>query len=139
MHIFVYGTLMPGFQDWHLIADKVQKKSPARIKAKLYNLPYGFPAIIEGDDDVFGYVLELPDTADIIALIDESKGYYAPGRDNFYEKKNLPVTFLKEGLLGEALVYLFEGYRAQELPSLGTYIPHGNWAEFMSEKSVVSA
>lgn len=139
MYIFVYGTLMPGFQNWHLIADKVQKISPAKIKAKLYNLPYGYPAIIDGDDDVFGYVLDLPDSQEIISVIDEFKGYYAPGKDNFYEKKNLPVTFLEESLSGEALVYLFEGYRAQELPSLGTYIPHGNWAEFISEKSIISA
>ena len=137
MKVFVYGPLMPNFEKWSVIADKVENTKRGKVKAKLYQLPYGYPAIIEGDNEVYGYVLDLPDEG-ISTTLDQLFGFYMQGRDNFYEKKNLSVTY-EDGSTGEALVYLFEGYRAEEVSNFGTYIPHGDWAKFIEEKNKESA
>ena len=137
MKVFVYGTLMPGCDNWSMVKDHVKEYKPAKIAAELFHLPYGYPAVREGQGEVYGYVLELAD--EILPIIDEYEGYYAPGKDNFYEKKNLTITYTETGDTDEALVYIFEGYRAQELNEIGIFIPSGNWQEFITHQNYISA
>jgi gamma-glutamylcyclotransferase (GGCT)/AIG2-like uncharacterized protein YtfP len=68
--VFVYGTLKPGaanFADY--CGTKVITSHRAYIHGELYYLPrLGYPAIIHGDRQVYGYVLMFEDPNVLITL-----------------------------------------------------------------------
>lgn len=60
MHLFVYGTLMPGHSRWPLLQPFTQGQ-PRRecVRGRLVDTGQGFPALLPGEDRVPGFVVSL--------------------------------------------------------------------------------
>lgn len=50
--VFVYGTLMTGMHNHHLIKPFLKSVDTAKTNGFLFDLPYGYPAMIAGEDEV---------------------------------------------------------------------------------------
>jgi gamma-glutamylcyclotransferase (GGCT)/AIG2-like uncharacterized protein YtfP len=77
--LFVYGTLMPGQQRWHLLAPLATagKPEPAEVAGHLFRTPYGWPAAVfdpAASSVVPGLVITLLDPARALPVLDEIEG-----------------------------------------------------------------
>jgi len=60
--VLVYGTLRQGFANHERFCSDVLDVIPASTAGRLYDLPYGFPAMVAADDGrVIGEVLTFLD------------------------------------------------------------------------------
>ncbi|WP_052055547.1 gamma-glutamylcyclotransferase [Myxosarcina sp. GI1] len=111
LKVFVYGTLKPGESNYqYYCAAKVRSRSPAYVRGKLYSLPFGYPAIAEGDNKVTGFLLEFTDF-NVLQDLDFLEGY-GEDRDlelNEYYRLLVPVYELdSDRLLTNAWCYFME-------------------------------
>ena len=61
--VFVYGTLKPNNSNYQqYCATKVISSQPAIALGQIFALPMGYPAMIEGNDQVQGYLLTFADS-----------------------------------------------------------------------------
>lgn len=75
MHVFVYGTLLPGQPRWPLIAAHVRHVEPAAANGTLYDTGRGYPAAVFRSDattTIPGARLAIADAAR--ELLDEIEG-----------------------------------------------------------------
>lgn len=125
IRVFVYGTLKPGFRNherWaapHLLASE-----PATAAGDLYDLPAGYPGVVEGGGTVHGFVLTLPDA--VLASLDELEAYdpAAAVEENEYYRREVPVT-LENGEIVPAWIYFMTAERVRQMA--GTLLPSGRW------------
>ena len=125
IRVFVYGTLKPGFRNherWaapHLLACE-----PATARGDLYDLPAGYPGVVEGGGTVHGCVLTLPD--EVLASLDELEAYdpKAEIEQNEYSRREVPVT-LANGETVPAWIYYMTAERVRAMR--GTLLPSGQW------------
>jgi gamma-glutamylcyclotransferase (GGCT)/AIG2-like uncharacterized protein YtfP len=133
--IFVYGSLLENFYNYNKYLDlKVQKKNYGRVLGKLYHLKdKGYPAMIRGNDFVYGEIFELYDWDKTVARLDEMEGYYGEqSPHNEYNKTLIEVELLQGRTKELAYVYIYncddESKLAKEI-----YLPDGNWRRFMEK------
>lgn len=131
--IFVYGSLLPDF--WN--HDKVFKhRLRGTMKGclkdfSLYHLPAGYPAIVPGEDTIYGEVCILSHTKHLKS-IDLLEGYTGnPDIDLYTREKRLVI--LENGQEEWCWVYLYINH--DYVKNKGLYIPHGDWKKFMFQSS----
>ena len=81
--LFVYGSLMDGLFNYrrYLAAHVSQPPRRARVRGALYHLRHkGYPALLQGDDWVYGELFVLDDFPAAIAALDEME--YFHGEDD---------------------------------------------------------
>lgn len=125
--LFVYGTLKPGeFFYPHYCEGHVVAEQAAIVRGQLFALPLGYPALAEGGDWVYGYLLSLRSAA-ALQKIDALEDYDAqrPTRENEYYRVEIEVFDLQQNSLGKAWTYLMEIKRIQVLR--GQWLPKGIW------------
>ncbi|MGF1487705.1 MAG: gamma-glutamylcyclotransferase [Prochloraceae cyanobacterium] len=107
LKFFVYGTLKPGEINYNIYCkDLVIEEKLALAKGILYDLPLGYPAIIEGEGWVKGYLLTFKDKS-ISNTLDALEDYQ-PGRsplENEYYRKLITVYNPKQIQIGLAWGY----------------------------------
>ena len=76
--IFVYGSLMEGFfNSEKALKGKVEKRIKAKTKGRLYHLiEKEYPALVDGEDVVYGELLIMKDLENILPILDEIEKYY---------------------------------------------------------------
>ncbi|MGH4121989.1 MAG: gamma-glutamylcyclotransferase family protein [Clostridium sp.] len=134
--IFVYGSLLENFYNYNkYLALKVEKMNYGKVLGKLYHLKNkGYPAMIRGNDFIYGEIFELYDWERTVARLDELEGYFGDGNsDNMYNKTLIEVEVLPGKSKELAYVYMYNCKDELEL-SKEIYLPEGNWRNFM-EKS----
>lgn len=70
--IFVYGTLMRGFKNFHM-AQRAGwwHSTPGYVEGyDLFILPFGYPAVVEGSGQVFGELQLFRDLDDALSVLD---------------------------------------------------------------------
>jgi gamma-glutamylcyclotransferase (GGCT)/AIG2-like uncharacterized protein YtfP len=77
--LFVYGTLMPGEESWHLLSPLAASgvPEPATAAGALYRTPYGWPAAVldaAAPTVVPGLVVTLRDPGRALPVLDEFEG-----------------------------------------------------------------
>jgi gamma-glutamylcyclotransferase (GGCT)/AIG2-like uncharacterized protein YtfP len=84
LNVFVYGTLLPGEANYHVIAPYVIDSRPGSVRGSLYD--YGpYPGLVlDGEGLAAGEWLTVSEEA--LDPLDELEGYYGPGQDNEYER-----------------------------------------------------
>ncbi|NET37544.1 MAG: gamma-glutamylcyclotransferase [Cyanothece sp. SIO1E1] len=128
MRVFVYGTLKPGEANYpRYCAGKVAMAIPAIARGQLFALPFGYPAMMHGDDWIYGYLLNFQNPAVLITL-DLLEDYQPdrPAHKNEYERVQIPVFDRKRQPQGLAWAYLMQPDRIHRCQ--GTLIPGGNWS-----------
>lgn len=88
IHLFAYGTLMPGYGNFGRIEHLVRSARAATTTGVLRDLG-AYPAMVRGEGVVRGVVLEVEEAA--LAITDHIEGY-VPGRErNLYVREEVSV------------------------------------------------
>lgn len=129
MLIFVYGTLMTGMSNHSLISPFVQGVRVAYTKGTLYHLPYGYPALVEGDGIVLGELFDLRDSQNALKILDPFEDFYGVGNThNLYERVSQTV-WSKDGTELTAQVYRWA--KPTELKGIGVRVANGDWRSYL--------
>jgi len=109
--VFVYGTLMSGFDHpmSRLLAAGADLLGPATIRGKLYLITH-YPGLLHSDDAgdiVHGELYRLRDVDELMAALDDYESV-GPGHEEptLYVREVVPVT-LGDGSVVEAWTYIY--------------------------------
>ena len=125
--VFVYGTLKPGFKYYPIYC---QGKTLAEVKCwtkgKLFALPFGYPAMTQGKEIVYGYLLSFASINDVLNL-DRLEGYTGKINSplNEYDRFKIIVYDMANLPLDEAWAYFMTEKRVHDLN--GIHLPSGWW------------
>jgi gamma-glutamylcyclotransferase (GGCT)/AIG2-like uncharacterized protein YtfP len=125
--IFVYGTLMGGFDRRRLAGIDTRMSFVGRgwIAADLYDLGL-FPAAVPAPDGrVWGELYQVDDDPSVLAKLDEIEGYRSSEPDtSLYTRMQIAVT-LENGSVDTAWVYFYNAPLGRgERISSGDYLEH---------------
>ena len=76
--VFVYGTLMRGMSNHQVLAPYFATVRLAQLQGILFDLPYGYPAVIDGNGVVHGELIELVDPKAALITLDKLEDYHGP-------------------------------------------------------------
>lgn len=127
--VFVYGSLMENFFNYDkYLVGKVLKRQPAKVRGKLYHLVNkGYPAMIKGNDVVYGELIEVADWENNVKDLDDLENYYGEGNpNNEYNRVLIEVEVLEDNSKEVAFTYMYNCKEEQELKN-ELYLPNGNW------------
>lgn len=130
--VFVYGTLKPGECNYEAYcAGQVVEMQQALTYGKLFDLPFDYPAMTQGDRPIHGYLLSFAD-ASILSDLDELEDYSPDRSDvqNEYVRQQIEVFSPEGQSLGTAWVYLMSAERAIGMG--GVLLPDGKWTAMSS-------
>jgi gamma-glutamylcyclotransferase (GGCT)/AIG2-like uncharacterized protein YtfP len=128
LYAFFYGTLMSGFDRRRRLGmdDRIVVRGRGWIEAALFDLGLYPAAVPSQDSRVVGEVVELTDSAPILAALDEVEGYEpeSPER-SLYVRRSVPVHLDEGNGTVDAWVYFYNAPlgQAPRIPS-GDYIKH---------------
>jgi gamma-glutamylcyclotransferase (GGCT)/AIG2-like uncharacterized protein YtfP len=131
--VFVYGTLKPGEENYpRYCAGKVVDSKPAYTLGELFALPQGYPAMIKGDNQVYGYLLTFAD-AEALTELDELEDYhpFRQNSENLYNREQIEIFTLESKI---EIPSLNQKSRNQALLNKVT-LSYG-WIYLMSENQV---
>lgn len=126
--VFVYGTLKPGETYHAAYCDgRVARYEYAIARGQLYALPFGYPAMTQGNDIIYGYLLWLKDSAALQAL-DELEDYdpQRPVLQNEYNRIWVEIFTPTHTSLGFAWVYQMPQEQVRAVG--GVLLPKGSWS-----------
>lgn len=140
--MLVYGTLrsgMPNDRFWRGASGA--KHVPARLpSARLYDLPFGFPALVLvdpegalGESVIHGELISCEDMLGLLLALDRLEGY-DPGRPperNHYQRVLVDVDVPSgERLL--AWIYVYDAERLRQIEG-AELVPDGDWCAWVNE------
>lgn len=141
--IFVYGSLRKDFFNYNkYLSGRVSNPTLAKVKGKLYHMPHkGYPALLDGDDDVIGEIMEMKDFYKDIVPMDEMEGYVSAEDTslNEYTRTVMTVKNLETNLEESVYVYKYEQYASEDFKLNSVYLPKGDWKEYMINNTVLDS
>lgn len=130
--IFVYGTLMKGFDNHEkFLSDYITEQKKGWMKGKLYHLPYGYPAVIEGEGIVRGEIYYLRNIEDVLPKLDWLEDFNQAGTNEMYIRLKQKVQD-ENNSISLCYVYFWSPKRINELLNTGVYIEDGDWRRFVT-------
>jgi len=123
-HVFVYGTLKQGQRNHDHFCGDAHTIEPAVTTGRLYDTPYGFPAMFDAPDGkVFGEVMTFPDIEKTLGLLDRLEGYRQSGESHYVRIEKCVAIFGNSKVV-HAWVYVYPKHRLR----LGFIpVPSGCW------------
>ena len=148
LDVFVYGTLKRGQHNHERFCRGVVEVREATVRGRLYDLPYGFPALVVPEENVLvtgttNYLADMEKQhvvsssraistrwvtvhGELMAFDDpeerlpalDSLEGYVPGEEGLYERVLVPVEVAGETVLAWT-------YRGKKVN--GVYLPSGSW------------
>lgn len=118
--IFVYGTLMPGFSNYQVyLKDKTDKELPALLKGKMYSVSDSFPAVVDGDSTIKGYLIYPKEelAADILKDLDDLEGC-------LYRREIREISYNNTPIYAWVYIWTFSVSDLVEVPS-------GDWVSYI--------
>lgn len=120
--VFVYGTLMTDMHNHHLIKPFIKHLETATTLGMLYDLPYGYPAMIGGEEEVWGEIIELKNVEEAMKVLDGLEGYSGvEGPRNLYNRTVQEIQTLSDKVQ-QAYVYFWAD--PDTINQLGTQIKY---------------
>ncbi|WP_034850096.1 gamma-glutamylcyclotransferase family protein [Clostridium hydrogeniformans] len=139
-YLFVYGSLRDGFFNFDkYLKDEIISRKLGKIKGTLYHMPNkGYPAVLNGDEEIIGEVIEVKNWDKNLKALDDMEGYISEGnKDNEYNRELLDIEIIdnNKGEKVKAFSYLYNMNDKEEFEKHSVYIPHGDWKKFMLEEN----
>ncbi len=125
--VFVYGTLKPNHSNYQqYCANQVISAQPAIALGQIFALPMGYPAMIEGNNQVHGYLLTFADS-NILKSLDQLEDYQSdrPAAENLYTRQWIEVLTPTGNSLGFAWAYLMTAEQVNQFQ--GVLQKEGIW------------
>ena len=133
--IFVYGSLREGFFNYDkYLLDKVITCTQGIVKGKLYHLcNKGYPALIDGDDNIVGEIMEMKNFHLDMTSLDTMEGYVSneDSSKNEYTRTVIKVHNLNTNKFEDCYVYRYEENNDIDFTLNSDYISHGDWKKYM--------
>lgn len=120
--VFVYGTLMTDMHNHRLVKPFIKHLETAKTLGRLYDLPYGYPAMIGGDEEVWGEIIELKNVEAAMKVLDLLEGYSGEESSRNLYNRNVQEIHTLSGKVEQAYVYFWAN--PDTLKQLGTQIKH---------------
>lgn len=136
-NVFVYGSLMNNFFNYErYLRDIILDTKKARVTGKLYHLTKrGYPALIDGEDSVYGELISFENFKENLQRLDEMEGYIK-GREasNEYNRvlMNVEIFEGESVKIQKAYVYKYNN-KNSKIDENDIYVNHGDWRKFMIE------
>jgi gamma-glutamylcyclotransferase (GGCT)/AIG2-like uncharacterized protein YtfP len=131
--LFVYGSLLEGFFNYEkTLVGKVFSRVPAKVRGNLFHQSAkGYPALVEGEDWVYGELLELSHIEENLPLLDQVENYQGEGQANEYDRILKKVFVPSENIWVEAYIYWYglDDLGSEQNPVVR--LPDGDWRSFM--------
>ena len=108
--LFVYGSLRKGHAPPLIAetADKLEFFAEAFVYGKLYDLGKYRAIVLDGEDKIFGQILELPDDEEVLDALDEYEGFEPNNpRQSLFVRKKTTAYFGDEKL--QTWIYEYNG------------------------------
>lgn len=134
--IFVYGSLRTGFFNYDkYLKGNVLNCEAAKIKGKLFHMPNkGYPAVLDGDDYIYGEVMTVDNYEEVMVAMDEMEGYHGENSaDNEYTRTVMDVEIVETCTIEKCYVYKYGLNDEDEFNKHKIYISHGDWKNFMTK------
>ena len=126
--VFVYGTLKPGEANYqHYCQGMVKTQIPAYTLGNLYALPFGYPAMTVGKNQVRGVLLEFSDSQ-VLSSLDRLEDYQeqrASNLNEYYRSLTLVYT-LDDRPIAKAWAYYMKSDRVRQYG--GIEVVSGDWS-----------
>lgn len=120
--VFVYGTLMTDMHNHRLIKPFIKHLETAKTLGLLYDLSYGYPAMIGGEKEVWGEIIELKNVEEALKVLDRLEGYSGvESPRNLYNRTVQEIQTLS-GKSQQAYVYFWAN--PDTINRLGTQIKY---------------
>ena len=130
LKVFVYGTLKPGEANFLAYCNGyVESQVEAYTKGILYDLPFRYPAMTEGEEKVQGVLLTF-NNFDVLNSLDKLEEYQ-PQRSadlNEYDRRLVLVYDLSDCLIGEAWAYFMLPEKVKQYQ--GVLVKSNCWKRF---------
>ncbi len=134
MYIFVYGTLMVGFRNYDkYLKNKVISSQIAFVKGSLFHLANkDYPAFIdEGDDKIYGEILEIPKDYSLMDEIDNLEGCKDTDCKNHeYCKKQITVFKENGEIFADLPVYVYNIKSKMNVDDERLIVNSGDWKKY---------
>ncbi|EJP6473949.1 gamma-glutamylcyclotransferase [Clostridium botulinum] len=140
-YLFVYGSLREGFFNFDkYIKDQIILRKLGKIKGTLYHMPNkGYPAVLKGNEEVIGEIIELKNWNENIKSLDAMENYISDGnKNNEYNRELVEVEIIEnedKGKKLKAFAYLYNMNDEDVFNKNSIYISHGDWKKFMLEEN----
>jgi len=137
--LFVYGSLMDGLLNYRRYLAHHVSKAPkrARVRGALYHLQHkGYPALLQGEDWVYGELFQLDDFPSAITVLDEMENVHGEDDSQSEYLRQLIDVELFDPQLGryvgqqQAYHYLYLKQHDPKWQQGKHYLPDGNWRTF---------
>ncbi|WP_158595112.1 gamma-glutamylcyclotransferase [Oceanobacillus piezotolerans] len=124
IHVFVYGTLMQGERNHHLLKSATCVYREAYVFGKLLDTGFGYPAwVYDKDTFTYGEVYEVDSS--ILKELDQLEDY-REGRDhNLFERIKITAYNDRDDHID---CYIYAA--GERLMNSTIEIPHGNWSVY---------
>ncbi|MDB5083152.1 MAG: hypothetical protein JWN30_38 [Bacilli bacterium] len=132
-YVFVYGTLRQS-QSYHdLIAGRYSDCWKATLSGVLYDLPFGYPAVVPGEGKVYGELYEFEELDKVLPDLDELEGYHGIDSDNEYERV-IQEAETEQGQRMNCYVYVQRPEQIRALGRRAVLLSGGDWVEALRRK-----
>ena len=124
-HVFVYGTLRQGAANHDWFCGDALTIEPGSTTGRLYDLPAGFPAMIDDDGGaIYGEAMTFPDLEATLVRLDRLE-VHRPGHPehSLYVRCVRQITLLGSGETVLAYCYVWRG----NLPEGAVLVRSGRW------------
>ncbi len=100
---------------------------------KLYDLPYkGYPALVEGDDIVYGQIITVKHLNILLASLDTLENYSNSCQDEYQRQQR--VVFDQFGNALSVYCYIYQIHNDNKFFQNAIYLKEGNWDAYMKQK-----
>ena len=137
LKVFVYGSLRTGFFNYDkYLKGKVLSCKHGKVKGKLYDMPHkGYPAVISGDDDIYGEIMEVSNYEEVMNAVDKMEGYYGPNNENNeYNRIIVEVYNTDDNIIEKCYMYEYALNDKEKFDKHSLYLDHGCWKTFKLNK-----
>ena len=124
--VFVYGTLLKGYHGNNTFLSGSEFVCKASITGELYHLPFGYPAVVYGENKppVFGEVYSVSD--EVLGWIRKYEG--TDSFNSIYRETVIPALTDDKELKVTAFVANYS--KEVIVKYIGTRVDSGDWHEF---------
>ncbi|MBP1890338.1 gamma-glutamylcyclotransferase (GGCT)/AIG2-like uncharacterized protein YtfP [Clostridium moniliforme] len=126
--VFVYGSLRSGMFNYDkLLKGKVKGLKLGKINGELFHIENkGYPAVVCGNKEIVGELMEFKDFNRTLSELDELEGYIYGDKNSEYIREEIEVS-LEDGTKEKAYFYKYNKFSKRNERDNLILVNSGDW------------